>query len=56
MLMAGPWEVPKLEIWECGAFEARPTGRAVNDYINLGTNAQRVVRTHFILTQVGLFC
>jgi hypothetical protein len=37
--MADPWEVPELEIRECGTFEARPTGRVVNDYINLGTNA-----------------
>jgi hypothetical protein len=28
----------------------------VNGCRNLGTNAQRVVRTHFTLTQVGHFC
>jgi hypothetical protein len=32
-----------------------PSGRVVNGCRNLGTNAQRVVRTHLILTQVGRF-
>jgi hypothetical protein len=32
-----------------------PSGRAMNGCRNLGTNAQRVVRTHFTLTQVGHF-
>jgi hypothetical protein len=31
-------------------------GRVVNGCRNLGTNGQRVVRTHFTLTQVGHFC
>jgi hypothetical protein len=78
-LMAGPWEVPELEIRErppsmlrnvyggppggaeagdsgAQAFEARPSGRAVNDCRNIGTDAQRVVRTYFTLTKVGYFC
>jgi hypothetical protein len=54
--MAATQEVPKLDIWECSAFEARPSGRVVNGCRNLGTNAQRVVRIHFTLTQVGHFC
>jgi hypothetical protein len=54
--MAGPREVPELEIRERGAFGARPSGRAVNGYRNVGTNTQRVVRTHFTITQVGHFC
>jgi hypothetical protein len=51
----GPQEVPELEIRERSACGARPSGRTVNGCRNLGTNAQRVVRTHFILTQVGHF-
>jgi hypothetical protein len=47
-----PREVPELEIRERCACGARPSSRAVNDYRNLGTNAQRVVRTHFTLMQV----
>jgi hypothetical protein len=34
--MAGPWEVPELEIQERSAFGARPSGRAVNGCRNLG--------------------
>jgi hypothetical protein len=49
-------EVPELEIWERSAYGARPSDKAVNGCRNLGTNAQRVVRTHFTLTQVGHFC
>jgi hypothetical protein len=49
-------EVPELEIRECSAYGARPSDKAVNGCRNLGTNAQRVVRTHFTLTQVGHFC
>jgi hypothetical protein len=52
----GPLGVPELDIRERSAFEARPTGRAVNGCRNLGTNAQKVVRTYFTLTQVGHFC
>jgi hypothetical protein len=55
MSMAGPREVPELEIWERNAFGARPSGRVVNGCRNLGTNAQRIVRTHFTLTQFGHF-
>jgi hypothetical protein len=52
------WEVPKLALGlrarsACGAC---PSGRAVNGCRNLRTNIQRVVRTHFTLTQVGHFC
>jgi hypothetical protein len=47
---AGPREVPELKIQECSACRARPSGRTVNGYRNLGTNAQRVVRTHFTHT------
>jgi hypothetical protein len=54
--MVGPKEVPKLEIREHSAFGSHPSRRAVNGCRNLGTNAQRVVRTHFTLTQVGHFC
>jgi hypothetical protein len=54
-MMAGPWAVPELEIWERSTCVARPLGRAVNGCRNLGTNAQRVVRTYFTLTQVGHF-
>jgi hypothetical protein len=54
--MVGPLGVPELDIRERSAFEARPTGRAVNGCRNLGTNAQKVVRTYFTLTQVGHFC
>jgi hypothetical protein len=50
-----PREVPELEIRERNACGARPSGRELNGYRNLGTNAQRVVRTHFTLTQVGNF-
>jgi hypothetical protein len=39
-----------------GAFGARPLGRAVNGCINLGRDAQKDVKIHFILTQVGRFC
>jgi hypothetical protein len=53
--MAGPREVPKLEIREHSAYGAHPSGRAMNGCRNLGTNAQRVVRTYFTLTQVGHF-
>jgi hypothetical protein len=53
---AGPWEVPELEIRERSACRARPSGMAVNACRNLGTNTQRIVRTHFTLTQVGHFC
>jgi hypothetical protein len=52
----GPQEVPELEIRERSACGTHPSGRAVNACRNLGTNAQRVVRTHFTLTQVGHFC
>jgi hypothetical protein len=51
----GPREVPELEIRESSACGARPSGKAVNACKNLGTNAHRVVRTHFTLTQVGHF-
>jgi hypothetical protein len=51
-----PLGVPELEIRERGTFGARPSGRAVNGCKNLGTNAERVVGTHFTLTQVGYFC
>jgi hypothetical protein len=51
----GPQEVPELEIRERSACGARPSGRAMNGCRNLGTNAQRVVRTYFTLTQVGHF-
>jgi hypothetical protein len=47
---------PELEIRERSAFGARPSGRAMNGCRNLETNAQRVVRMHFTLTQVGHFC
>jgi hypothetical protein len=53
--MAGPREVSELEIRERNAYRARPSGRVVNGCRNLGTNAQRVIRTHFTLTQVGHF-
>jgi hypothetical protein len=52
----GPLGVPELEIQERSAFGSRPSGRVVNGCKNLGTNAQRVIRTHFTLTQVGHFC
>jgi hypothetical protein len=51
----GPWEVPELEIQERSTYGARPSGRVVNGCRNLGTNAQRVVGTHFTLTQVVHF-
>jgi hypothetical protein len=59
MSMADPQdvlEVPELMIREHSACGAHPLGKAVNDCRNLGTNAQRVVRTYFTLTQVGHFC
>jgi hypothetical protein len=52
---AGPREVPELKIRELSACGAHPSGRVVNGCRNLGTNAQRVVRTHFTLTHVGHF-
>jgi hypothetical protein len=52
---AGPREVSELKIRELSACGAHPSGRAVNGCRNLGANAQRVVRTHFTLTQVGHF-
>jgi hypothetical protein len=52
---SGIYEVPELKVQERSACGARSSGRAVNDCRNLGTNAQRVVRTHFTLTQVGYF-
>jgi hypothetical protein len=54
----GPQEVPELASGSRArsAYGARHSGRAVNGCINLGTNAQRVFRTHFTLTQVGHFC
>jgi hypothetical protein len=55
MSTTGPREVPELEIREHSACRARPSDRAVNGCRNLGLNAQRVVRTHFTLTQVGHF-
>jgi hypothetical protein len=36
MSMVGSREVPELEIWECSAFGARPSGRVVNGCRNLG--------------------
>jgi hypothetical protein len=48
--------VPELKVWEHSACGAHPSGRAMNGCRNLGTNAQRVVRTYFIFTQVGQFC
>jgi hypothetical protein len=53
--MVGPREVPELEIRERSACGAHPSGRAMIGCRNLGINAQRVVRTHFTLTQVGHF-
>jgi hypothetical protein len=38
------------------AYGARPSGRAMNDCRNLGTNARKVVRTYFTIIQVGRFC
>jgi hypothetical protein len=38
------------------ACKVRPSDRAMNGCRNLGTNDQRVVRTHFTLTLVGHFC
>jgi hypothetical protein len=55
-LTTGLREVPELKIRERSACRARPLGRAVNGCRNLGINAQKVVRTHFTLTQVGHFC
>jgi hypothetical protein len=52
----GALGVLELEIRECGTFRARPSGRVVNGCRNLGTNVERVVRTHFTLTQFGYFC
>jgi hypothetical protein len=54
-LTTGPWKVPELEIRERSACGARPSGRAVNGCRNLGTNDQRVVRTHFTRTRVRHF-
>jgi hypothetical protein len=54
--MVGPREVPELEIQERSTFQVRPLGRVMNSCRNLGTNAQRVIRTYFTLTQVGHFC
>jgi hypothetical protein len=51
----GPLEVSVLKIRERSAYRAHPSGRAVNGCRKLGSNAQRVVRTHFTLTQVGYF-
>jgi hypothetical protein len=48
--MTGPQKVPEVEIWERNDYGARPLGRVVNGCRNLGTNAQRVVRTYFTLT------
>jgi hypothetical protein len=56
MSMAGPREVPELEIRERSAFKVHPSGRAMNGCRNLGINAQRVVRIYFTLTQVVHFC
>jgi hypothetical protein len=53
--MTGLWEVPELEIRERIACGACPSDRAVNGCRNLRINAQRIVRTHFTLTQVGHF-
>jgi hypothetical protein len=53
--MTGPWEMTELEIRERSACGARPLDRAVNGYKDLATNSQRVVRTHFTLTQVERF-
>jgi hypothetical protein len=50
------WEVPELEIRERSGCRARASGTAVNGCRKLGTNAQRVVRTYFTITQVGHFC
>jgi hypothetical protein len=47
--------VPELETREHSTCGSRPSGSAVNGSRNLGTNAQRVVRTYFTLTQVGHF-
>jgi hypothetical protein len=40
---------------QCSTCVAGPSDRAVNGCRNLGINTQRVVRTHFTLTQVGHF-
>jgi hypothetical protein len=55
MSTTGPQEVPELDIRERSACGAHLLGRAVNGCRNLETNVQRVVRTHFTLTQVGHF-
>jgi hypothetical protein len=47
--------VPELVIQERSACGAHSSGRAVNGCRNLGTNAQRVLRTHFTLTQIVHF-
>jgi hypothetical protein len=39
-----------------GACGARPSSKVINGCRNLGTNAQRVVRTYFTLTQAERFC
>jgi hypothetical protein len=54
--MAGSREVQELEIRDHNAFGAHPSGRAVIGCRSLGTNAQRVVRIDFTLTQVGHLC
>jgi hypothetical protein len=51
----GTWDVPGLEVREHSACGAHSSGRAVNGCRNLWTNAQRVVRTQFTLTQVRHF-
>jgi hypothetical protein len=56
MSTMGPWEVPELEIQERSTYGAHLSGRVVNGCRNLETNAQRVVRKYFTLTQVGHFC
>jgi hypothetical protein len=54
--MTGPLEVPELEIRERSTFKAHPSSSVVNGCRNLGINTQRVVRTHFTLTQGEHFC
>jgi hypothetical protein len=49
-------ELSELKIRERSAYGACPSDRAMNGCRSLGTNAQRVIRTHFPLTQVGHFC
>jgi hypothetical protein len=52
----GPRELSELKIRERNACGACPSDRAVNDCRSLGINAQRLIRTHFSLIQVGHFC